>query len=72
MTSNVSTASARPGDWIIARGVADRPARKGEIIEVLGGLEHLHFRVRWDEEHESLFYPADGVTVERHMEQAIG
>jgi hypothetical protein len=66
MTTNISTATARPGDWVIARGVGEQPARRGEIIDVLGGPGHVHFRVRWDGGHESLFYPADGVTVERH------
>jgi hypothetical protein len=66
MTTNVSTAAARPGDWVVARGVGDKPARRGEIIELLGGPGHEHFRVLWDEQHESILYPADGVTVERH------
>ena len=66
MTTNVSTASARPGDWVVARGVGDKPARRGEIIELLGGPGHEHFRVLWDEQHESILYPADGVTIERH------
>jgi hypothetical protein len=72
MTTNVSTAAARPGDWIVARGVGDRPARRGEIVEVLGKPGHEHFRIRWDEEHETIFYPADGVTVERHPHGAVG
>ena len=66
MTTNVSTATARPGDWVVARGVGDKPARRGEIIELLGGPGHEHFRVLWDERHESILYPADGVTIERH------
>ena len=33
--------------------------RRGEILEVVGAREHIHFRVRWDEKHESLFYPAE-------------
>ena len=65
MTTNVSTATARPGDWVVARGVGDKPARRGEIIELLGGPGHEHFRVLWDERHESILYPADGVTIER-------
>ena len=69
MTTNVSTAAARPGDWIVARGVGDKPARRGEIVELLGGPGHEHFRVLWDEQHESILYPADGVTVERHSDR---
>ena len=40
-----------------ARGLADR-GRHGLILEVLGHGEHEHYRVRWDEEHESIFYPS--------------
>ena len=32
--------------------------RKGEVIEVLSrGLETEHYRVRWDDGHESVFFP---------------
>lgn len=35
------------------------PARTGEILEVLGaGTETVHYRVRWDDGHESVFFPA--------------
>jgi hypothetical protein len=54
---------ARPGDWIEARGVEGQPSRRGQIVEVLGGEGHRHYRVRWDEQHESLLYPADGVVI---------
>ena len=46
------------GDWIEVRAVGDAPARRGEIVEVLGAPGHVHYHVRWDEEHESIFYPA--------------
>jgi Ala-tRNA(Pro) deacylase len=39
------------------RRVGDK-RRTGEILEVLGTPGHAHYRVRWDDEHESLFYPA--------------
>jgi hypothetical protein len=29
------------------------------ILEVLGSGPHERLRVRWDEQHESLFYPAE-------------
>jgi len=38
-------------------------ARRGQVLEVLGAAGHTHFRVRWDEEHESLFYPTDGAMI---------
>ena len=54
---------ARAGDWIETRGVHGQAPRRGEIIEVLGREGHEHYRVRWDEQHESIVYPADGVIV---------
>lgn len=42
---------------VTGRRVGDVP-RTGEILEVLGDPGHAHYRVRWDDEHESLFYPA--------------
>lgn len=42
---------------IDGRRVGDVP-RTGEVLEVLGEPGHRHYRVRWDEEHESVFYPA--------------
>lgn len=55
--------SARVGDWIETRGVHGEPARRGEILELLGRGGHEHYRVRWDEQHESILYPADGVII---------
>jgi len=37
--------------------------RRGEILEVLGREGHERYRVRWDERHESIVYPAHGVIV---------
>ena len=54
---------ARPGDWVSARGLPGRQQRRGEIVEVLGRAGHEHYRVRWDEQHESILFPADGVVV---------
>ena len=54
----------RPGAWIIVHGksVGD-PGRSGLILEVLGEPGHEHYRVRWDEEHESIFYPGSDATI---------
>ena len=54
---------ARPGDWLEAHGIPGYPSRRGQIVEVLGRPGHERFRVRWDEQHESICYPADGVIV---------
>jgi hypothetical protein len=51
------------GDWLEVAGVPGCPARHGLVLEVLGRPGHEHYRVRWDEEHESLFFPTEGVHV---------
>lgn len=33
--------------------------RLGEILEVLDPGEHEHYRVRWDDGRESIFYPGN-------------
>ena len=39
------------------------PSRRGQIVELLGHDAHEHYRVRWDEQHESILYPADGIII---------
>jgi Domain of unknown function (DUF1918) len=63
MPTESEKTGARAGDWIESRGVHGQAPRRGEIIEVLGREGHEHYRVRWDERHESIVYPADGVIV---------
>lgn len=57
--------AARPGDWLQARGLHGEPGRVGEIVEVLGRPGHQRYRVKWDERHESIVFPADGVSITR-------
>lgn len=52
--------SARPHvrDEIIVDTLdPSHPPRHGEILEVVGTDEEHHFRVRWEDGHESVFYP---------------
>jgi hypothetical protein len=37
-----------------------RHRREGEILEVLTGAAGVHYRVRWDDGHESTFFPSAG------------
>jgi hypothetical protein len=37
--------------------------RLGEILEVFGEPGHERFRVRWDDGHESVFYPGNDATI---------
>jgi hypothetical protein len=39
--------------------------RRGEIVEILAGAAGLHYRVRWDDGHETTFFPSSDATVER-------
>ena len=34
--------------------------RIGEILEVLGEADSEHYRVRWDDGRETIFYPHSG------------
>ena len=63
MADKQTASMARVGDWIEARGLHGQPSRRGEIVELLGAAGHEHYRVRWDEKHESIVYPADGVII---------
>lgn len=58
-------APARPGDVVVVHGHSTGdPGRTGVILEVLDRASaHEHYRVRWDEEHESLHFPAQGTRV---------
>jgi hypothetical protein len=52
------------GDRLIVKAhhVGESP-RTGIVLEVLGEPDHVHYRVRWDEEgHESIFTPSNDVT----------
>lgn len=63
------SARVKPGDAVAITGhaVGDSP-RLGEIVEVLGEDEHEHYRVRWEDEHESILYPGNDAVI-RHRER---
>jgi len=63
MATESQKSGAAVGDWVEARGLPGQSSRRGEIVEVIGQGDHEHYRVRWDERHESILYPADGVIV---------
>ena len=63
MPTNSVDSGARVGDWVETLGVHGHAPRKGQIVELLGQEGHEHYRVRWDEQHDSIVYPADGVIV---------
>jgi len=49
---------AQVGDEIVVDGVnLGDSRREGEILEVETSGDVVHYRVRWDDGHESIFYP---------------
>ncbi len=46
------------------------PARKGTIIEVHGPANDEHFRVRWNDGHESTFFPGSTAHVIHRTERS--
>ena len=64
MNAASASRSPHPGDSIEITGhhVHDAP-RTGVILEVLGEQGAPHFRVRWEDGHESIFYPSSDAVV---------
>jgi Domain of unknown function (DUF1918) len=62
---NIQAMPARAGDALLVRPLPGKPAREGEILDVLGEPGHEYFRVRWDKDHESIHFALEGVTVVR-------
>ncbi len=49
------------GDRVVVESErVGQPAREGEILEVLGAGSAIHYRVRWEDGHESTFFPGTG------------
>ena len=57
---------AAVGDVIVIEGhhVGDS-RRAGEILEVLGSAGHEHYRVRWDDDRETVVYPSSDATIRK-------
>jgi hypothetical protein len=52
------------GDEIVVEGLHQGdPRREGEILEVRDQGGVVHYRVRWDDGHETLFYPSSDAAV---------
>ena len=64
MTATLGNRRIEPGDIVETSGrhVGDT-RRIGEIVAVLGDDDRVHFRVRWQDGHESILYPGDGTTI---------
>lgn len=58
--------NAKVGDEIVVDAtVTGGPRREGEIIEIRGGGDVVHYLVRWDDGHQTLFYPGSDAHVVR-------
>jgi hypothetical protein len=70
-TTNIR--SGHKGDVVVISGhhVGERE-RLGEILEVLGEPGHLHYRVRWDDGNETVFYPGSDATIRTSTGKAKG
>ena len=56
----------KTGDLVVIEGhKVGQSGRRGEILEVLGTDEHPHYRVRWEDGRETIFYPSNDALVVR-------
>lgn len=54
-------ATGNVGDRVVVESErVGQAAREGEIVEVLGSASEVHYRVRWQDGHESIFFPSAG------------
>ena len=61
---------ARRGDRVIVEGNKVGQARRsGEILDVVTAREGEHYRVRWDDGHETVFYPGPDARID-HSQSA--
>jgi hypothetical protein len=55
---------ASTGDQIVIETTTlDTPRRHGEVVEVIGAGEREHYRVRWQDGHESIYFPGPDARV---------
>jgi Domain of unknown function (DUF1918) len=59
--------NAEVGDTLTVKAVRQGEAdRHGKIIEIHGQNGEPPYVVRWQDDHESLFFPSSGTVVEQH------
>lgn len=70
MAVQAHDARVEPGDVIVIKGHRVGESRRvGEIVEVLGEPGHEHYRVRWDDGRETVFFPSSDASIQPHAEQ---
>jgi hypothetical protein len=56
---------AQVGDLVLIAGHRLGESRRiAEILQVLGTSENEHYRVRWDDGHESIFTPSNDAVIQ--------
>ena len=66
MSTRAQPRRVEPGDVVMIEGHhVGEGRRTGEILEVLGEPGHEHYRVRWEDGRETVFYPSSDATVRR-------
>ena len=64
--TTASIRDGRKGDVIAISGHhVGEAERLGEILEVLGEADRVHYRVLWENGTESVFYPGSDATIRR-------
>lgn len=57
---------AQLGDRLVIEGnQVGAPRRTGVVVQILGQSDRRHYQVRWDDGHESVFFPSSDTVVER-------
>ncbi len=61
----------RVGDVIVVESEkVGQPTRSGEILEVRGKGDLVHYLVRWDNGHESTYFPSGATVTFKHRQPA--
>lgn len=71
MAKTIHGKPAKPGDEIVVTGHAVGVAqRTAVIVEVLGESGRERFHVRWEDGHESVFFPGEDAVVRRPVRRS--
>ena len=64
MPAKAIVPDGKSGDLLIISGHRVGEHRQtGEVLEVIGAGERPHYRVRWEDGHESIFFPGSDTIV---------
>ncbi|HWB22077.1 MAG TPA: DUF1918 domain-containing protein [Gaiellaceae bacterium] len=72
MPESIDQEPGRPGDLVvIAAHTLGGHELVAEIVEALGEGAHTHYRVRWEDDHESIFFLGPDATIRRAHAQCV-